>query len=253
MIAVARQPCCLRACSALPSTKERSPRDSAAELQRAAGRRLSAAGQPRGRQGEARARREAEPARSARCTARSRCFTNASTKPAAGGRALSRPPCASRRTIRSILNNYAVYLCKTGRTEEGVSRFHRGGPQPLYETPAAAYTNAGVCLRAAKRLRRGRSQFRARAAIRARISPRRAYQLGELQARRAGEPADARAQIDTLSRPRSMRTPELLLLGVRAAQAQGDRLARGEVRTAAARRVSRLAADAIASRARNPG
>ena len=50
-----------------------------------------------------------------------------------------------------ILNNYAVYLCRNGRSAEGVQRFEQAASNPLYRTPWAAYTNAGVCLRAAAR------------------------------------------------------------------------------------------------------
>jgi type IV pilus assembly protein PilF len=49
------------------------------------------------------------------------------------------------------LNNYAVFLCDLGRADEGVSRFEEAARNPLYRTPWAAYTNAGVCLRGAKR------------------------------------------------------------------------------------------------------
>jgi type IV pilus assembly protein PilF len=49
------------------------------------------------------------------------------------------------------LNNYAVFLCSVGRPDEGVSRFEEAARNPLYRTPWAAYTNAGVCLRGAKR------------------------------------------------------------------------------------------------------
>jgi type IV pilus assembly protein PilF len=51
-----------------------------------------------------------------------------------------------------MINNYAVYLCQNGRTDEGVKRFKEAAGNALYRTPEAAYTNAGVCLRA--RLRR---------------------------------------------------------------------------------------------------
>jgi len=49
------------------------------------------------------------------------------------------------------LNNYAVFLCSVGRADEGVSRFEEAAHNPLYRTPWAAYTNAGVCLRGVKR------------------------------------------------------------------------------------------------------
>ena len=50
-----------------------------------------------------------------------------------------------------VSNNYAVYLCQMGRTDDGVRRFEAVARNALYRTPWVAYTNAGVCLRTAKR------------------------------------------------------------------------------------------------------
>ena len=50
-----------------------------------------------------------------------------------------------------VSNNYAVYLCQSGRTTDGVHRFEAVAHNALYRTPWVAYTNAGVCLRTAKR------------------------------------------------------------------------------------------------------
>jgi len=44
-----------------------------------------------------------------------------------------------------------VYLCGKGRADEGVARFQEAAANPLYRTPWAADTNAGVCLRRAGR------------------------------------------------------------------------------------------------------
>src|SRR5713226_8846176 len=41
-----------------------------------------------------------------------------------------------------ILNNYAVYLCRTGRTDEGVKSFEEAAHNALYRTPEVAYANA---------------------------------------------------------------------------------------------------------------
>lgn len=150
-----------------------------------------------------------------------------------------------------INNNYAVYLCKTGRTEDGVKRFLQAARNPLYGTPAAAYTNAGVCLRNAKRFDEAQTNFIA--ALRARPNfSEAAYQLGDLDLER-GRPQNTRAQIDSYMVTFAA-TPDLLLLGVRAAQAQGDR-------TAAEQYARRLRAEFPGSRQtrslpdllRNPG
>jgi len=97
-----------------------------------------------------------------------------------------------------MVNNYAVYLCQNGRNDEGVKRFLEAARNPLYPTPEAAYTNAGVCLRAAKRDDEARLDFT------------RALQL---------KPNFADSFIGNYNA-----TADLLLLGVRIARAQGDRL-----------------------------
>jgi type IV pilus assembly protein PilF len=119
-----------------------------------------------------------------------------------------------------ILNNYAVYLCKSGRTEDGVSRFLEAARNPLYNTPAAAYTNAGVCLRSAQRLDEAEQRFRQALQVGPNFAEA-AFQLGDLGLVR-GRPADTREQVDRYLASFEA-TPDLLLLGVRAAHALGDR------------------------------
>ncbi len=121
-----------------------------------------------------------------------------------------------------IENNYAIYLCRHGRTDEGVRRFESAARNPLYRTPAAAYTNAGVCLRGAGRHAEAEKSF-----LRAlQVMPNSAeavFQLGDLRLQQ-GATAEARADVDRFLE--SFRaTPELLLLRVRIARATGDRLA----------------------------
>ena len=120
-----------------------------------------------------------------------------------------------------VVNNYAVYLCQTGRTDEGVRRFEEAAHNALYRTPEAAYTNAGVCLRAAKRDDEARANFGR--ALQSRPSfAEAAYQLTELEFQH-GELAPARAGIDTFIGSYDA-TADLLLLGVRVARAQGDKI-----------------------------
>ena len=120
-----------------------------------------------------------------------------------------------------VVNNYAVYLCQNGRTNEGVRRFEEAAHNALYRTPEAAYTNAGVCLRAAKRDDEARADFGRALRIRPNFAEA-AYQLTELQFQH-GELAPARAGIDAFLGSYEA-TADLLLLGVRVARAQGDRL-----------------------------
>ena len=150
-----------------------------------------------------------------------------------------------------VVNNYAVYLCQNGRTNEGVRRFEEAAHNALYRTPEAAYTNAGVCLRAAKRDDEARADFGRALRIRPNFAEA-AYQLTELQFQH-GELAPARAGIDAFLGSYEA-TADLLLLGVRVARAQGDRLG-------AQRYARRLQLDfpgtdqarALAELERNPG
>jgi type IV pilus assembly protein PilF len=121
-----------------------------------------------------------------------------------------------------IGNNYAVYLCKRGRYDEGVERFQDIANNRLYRSPEAAYTNAGVCYRTAKRLPEAERSFQRALQIRPNYAEA-ALQLTDLYLERS-QVAEARTQIETYLnafRP----TPDLLLIGVRAMRAAGDRLA----------------------------
>lgn len=150
-----------------------------------------------------------------------------------------------------ISNNYAVFLCRTGRIDEGVKRFVTVARNKLYRAPEAAWTNAGVCLRTAKRPDEAAEQFARALAVR----PNHAeamYQLADLDLER-GMLAEARSGLDRFLdtyRP----TPDLLLLGVRIARAQNDRMA--EERYARRLRVEFPDSDQLRelpARRRNPG
>jgi len=121
----------------------------------------------------------------------------------------------------NVINNYAVYLCQNGRTDEGVKRFEQAAKNALYKTPEAAYTNAGVCLRAAKRDDEARTNFIKALQIRPSFSDA-VLQLADLQFHH-NEYTQARALIDAYLTNFS-ENPDLLLLGVRVARAQNDAL-----------------------------
>lgn len=118
------------------------------------------------------------------------------------------------------INKYAVYLCSGGRTDEGVKRFLEAAHNPLYRTPEVAYSNAGVCLRAAKRDDEAAVNFNRALQLRTDYAEA-AFQLATLQFERGQLPA-ARAEIDGFLSNHEA-TADLLLLGVRVARAQGDR------------------------------
>src|SRR5215470_5324149 len=151
----------------------------------------------------------------------------------------------------TIINNYAVWLCQQGRTDEGVKRFNQAAMNALYKTPEVAFTNAGVCLRAAKRDEEARTSFTKAVQIRPSYGEA-VYQLATLEFDHK-EFALARTHVDGYLGAYT-ETADLLLLGVRVARAQKDPMA--------AQRYARKLqmnfpgtdqAKALASLDRNPG
>jgi len=121
----------------------------------------------------------------------------------------------------ALLNNYAIYLCRTGRTDEGVKAFDTAAHDPLYRTPEVAYTNAGVCLHGAKRDTQAAMSFQRALQIRPNFAEA-AYQLASLDFDR-GEIDEAKTQVDRYVDAFEA-TPDLLLLGARIARKKGDRM-----------------------------
>lgn len=120
-----------------------------------------------------------------------------------------------------IINNYAIYLCKNGRVDEGVEKFVTVAADKFYPTPEVALTNAGVCLREAKRLDDAEQKFVG--AIRARPNYSEAtVQLAGLAVEQ-GDLARAKKVVDTYLnafRP----SPDVLLAAVGVARASKDRM-----------------------------
>jgi type IV pilus assembly protein PilF len=119
----------------------------------------------------------------------------------------------------AMLNNYAVFLCSHGKPDPGVRYFEEAAANPLYTTPWAAYTNAGVCLRAAHRDAEAGPRFD-RALQSNPAYAEAVFQAADLNLQQQ-KYADARFRID-LYLLRNPGTPDLLLLGWRVAQAQHD-------------------------------
>jgi type IV pilus assembly protein PilF len=122
----------------------------------------------------------------------------------------------------NIQNSYAVYLCRIGRTDEGVKLFQTVAANRLYRTPEIAYTNAGVCLRADKRYQPAAEAFERAVAVRPGYAEG-VFQLVELYFMQ-GKLVDARAQLDKYLGSFDA-TPDLLFVGVRVTRAQGDQVA----------------------------
>lgn len=120
-----------------------------------------------------------------------------------------------------ISNNYAIFLCKNGRADEGVKRFEDAARNPLYRTPEAAFTNAGVCQRRADDLIGAEQNFLRALRVRPNFAEA-AWQLGDLRLKKGdveGAGRDLDAFLGTFPA-----TPDLMLLRVQVARAAGDRL-----------------------------
>jgi type IV pilus assembly protein PilF len=119
----------------------------------------------------------------------------------------------------ALLNNYAVFLCSHNRATEGVRNFEEAANNPLYRSPWAAFTNAGVCSRQAHHDAEAQELF-----VRAlRSNPSYAeavYQASDLDFSQQ-KYAAARLRIDFYLMNNASNA-DLLLLGWRLAQAQSD-------------------------------
>ena len=117
------------------------------------------------------------------------------------------------------LNNYAVFLCSTGKVDDGVKRFQEAAANQLYRTPWAAYTNAGVCLRGAGRDPEARPLFLRALQVRPDYAEA-AVQLADLDLK-DHRPADAYRRVTEFMKTNPA-TPDLLLFGWRAARELKD-------------------------------
>ena len=142
-----------------------------------------------------------------------------------------------------MLNNYAVYLCSHGRAPEGVHNFELAAANPLYRSPWAAYTNAGVCQRQAHHESEAAQLF-ARALQSNPAYAEAVFQASDLDLTQQ-KYAVARLRVDFFL-TNNPATPDLLLLGWRIAQAQADAAGRGALCAAAVQRVPELRAGALA-------
>ncbi len=120
-----------------------------------------------------------------------------------------------------VSNNYAIYLCKRGKVDEGVQRFAAVAANKYYRTPEVALTNAGVCLLGAKRLDEAQAKFAGAIKVRPDYSEA-TVQLATLHVER-GQLAEARKVVDTYLgafRPR----PDVLYVAVTVARAAKDKM-----------------------------
>ena len=119
-------------------------------------------------------------------------------------------------------NNYAGYLCRTGKAIEGEKLFLQVASSPLYRTPEVALVNAGVCSRGTGDVLDAERYFNKALAIRPNM-PEALLQLGNI----AFDRGDAEQAREIVKRYLAVNPPtaEVLWLGFRAERKLGDAVA----------------------------
>lgn len=118
-----------------------------------------------------------------------------------------------------MLNDYAVFLCSHDRAAEGVHYADEAAANPLYPTPWAAETNAGICLHNLHRDTEALQRFTHALATNPGFADA-VYQSAALEFAQQHF-VQARLSIDVFLM-NNQSTPDLLLLGWRIAGAQND-------------------------------
>jgi type IV pilus assembly protein PilF len=116
-------------------------------------------------------------------------------------------------------NNYGSFLCGRNRIDESIVEFLAAVKNPLYATPAMAYTNAAICSMRKKNMS-GAEQYLQKALQIDPLSQTAAYQLASLQFKRNdADAAKKTLQNVMLSRP----GPEVLWLGIQIERVLGGK------------------------------
>ena len=119
----------------------------------------------------------------------------------------------------NIQNNYAGFLCRTGKAVAGEKLFAEVARNPLYQTPEVALVNAGVCVRSTGDLLDADRYFNRALAIRPNM-PEALLQLGNV----AIDRGDGAVALESVQRYLAVNppTPEILWLGFRAERKLSD-------------------------------
>ncbi len=131
-----------------------------------------------------------------------------------------------RRAIRldpkdpSTLNNYGGFLCRQGKVDKAIEHFLEAAAHPLYDRPALALANAGVCALGAGRNDQAEKLFR-QALDKNPRQPVALYRMARLMLDRQ-DYLRARAYVQRLMEVTGPR-PELLWMGIQVERALGDR------------------------------
>jgi type IV pilus assembly protein PilF len=121
-----------------------------------------------------------------------------------------------------VKNNYAVFLCRSGKVDKALLQFDAAAKDRLYSTPWAALTNAGVCLRGARRGPDAVGYLEQAVKVRPDYAAA-VFELADLQLE-LGAPAVAGQVVDRYLAI-GLVSPDVLLVGVRAALARDDKSA----------------------------
>lgn len=119
-----------------------------------------------------------------------------------------------------IENNYAVFLCQRGKPKQSEKYFLEAAQNPLYPTPEAAYTNAGVCANKIPDPVVAAQYFQKALNVNPNF-PEALYQMARLSYEQKNY-LGARAFIERFSSASPQPRPEVLLLGVRTERALGN-------------------------------
>lgn len=119
-----------------------------------------------------------------------------------------------------IENNYAVFLCQRGKPQKSEKYFLEAANNPLYPTPEAAYTNAGVCANKIPDATAAAKYFHLALNVNPNF-PEALYQMARLSYQQKNY-SGARSLIERFSSASPQPRPGVLLLGVRTERALGN-------------------------------
>jgi type IV pilus assembly protein PilF len=120
-------------------------------------------------------------------------------------------------------NNYGLFLCQSGKEQEGLRQLLDALKNPLYQTPDVAYRNAGVCARKTGDLKQAQSYFERAVKLNARQAQA-WFGLAEVAYAR-DDYAAAKASLARYTALVPNPGPEALWLGARIEHRLGDRTA----------------------------
>jgi len=142
---------------------------------------------------------------------------------------LGRPELAEKHFKRAIAlnnndsgtkNNYGLFLCQNGRFGEAEKTFLSAAANPLYESPALAYSNAGTCAMMNKQFDIAEKHFRQALALAPEI-PAALIQMAQLTYTQENY-LSARGYLQRYQAV-ARHTPASLLLGINIERQLGDR------------------------------